>query len=210
MQYFLAGDQPKCKKEYEFFQRFALPDNIKPVLAGYYYGAQIIYQSVFIDKLDPNLVEKIYQQSEMYFESGTQPLTKTPIYEFIIIYSLNYGNKFAEILELVKLTLDKSEISDFSTSWFYQLFFSIYERALLNTGDAQKGLELFKNVEFKTIPVNHKYYMKLRYNLINVEFLIFEKKFDQAKQVIEEMKTISQMIRHKYFYDQAFMIENRI
>ncbi len=55
----------------------------------------------------------------------------------------------------------------------YQLFISVYARALLNTGEAQKALELFK-------------------------------------QVIEEMKTISQMIRHKIFYDKALMFENKI
>ena len=210
LQYFLAGDQVNCKKEYELFQSFELPDTIKPAHAGYYYGAQIIYQSVFKDKLDKNLVKRISQKSDIFFERGTQSETSIPIFEFTIVFSLNYGNKFTEILELVNLIFDKYELSDLSSSWHYQLFLSMYARALLNTGEVQKGLKLFKQVELKTVPVKYSYYIKLRYYLIQAEFLIFEKKINKAKQVIEEIKTISQMLRHKYFYDKALMIENEI
>lgn len=210
MQYFLAGDKPKCKKEYEFFQSFALPDNIKPILAGYYYGTQVIYQSVFMDNLDSGLMDKICKKSEMFYKSGIQTITSNPIFEHVIIYSLNYGNKFTEICQLRNLMLDKYEMVQAATTWHNQLSGIIYARALLNTGEVKKAISLNKQVEIKSIPVNCKYYAGMRFNLVKSEFLIFEKKYNEAKQLLEEVKSVSKMIRYKFFYDKALMFENKI
>lgn len=210
MQYFLAGDQPNCKKEYEVIQSFELPDNLKPLHAAYYYGPQVIYQSVYDNKLDKDLVGEIYQMSDLLYQTGAQSKVSIPDFEFLIIFCLNFGDRFAEIRELINLIFDRYDFSDFSNSWLYQLFFSIHARTLLNTGDVQKGFEFFNQVEFKTIPKSHKYFMKLRYSLIKLEFLIFENKFDEAKQIIAEIKTISHMIRHKFYYDKALMFEKKI
>lgn len=210
MQYFFAGEEANCKKEYELFQNFELSNNLKPRRYGFWYGVQIIYQTVFEEKLESDMIKKYYQKSDEFFESGAQTKVCTPYFEFLIILALNYGNRFTEILEFSKLILDRYDLSESSSSWFYQLFISIHARALLNTGRIQEGFELFNQVEFKTIPINQKYYMKLRYYAIQVEFLLFERKFIEAKKILEEIKTISQMLRFKYFYDQALMIETKI
>lgn len=52
--------------------------------------------------------------------------------------------------------------------------------------------------------------MKLRYYLIKVEFLFCERNFRKATQVLGEIKAISKMIRHKYFYDKALEFDNKI
>lgn len=208
--YVFAGDPVRCKKEYERIRSLQITDNIKPSCAAYYYGAQIIYQSLFEDKLDKNLIESALQRSSMLFESGIQFKTNIPVFELIIVFSLNYGNRFKEILKVADLIFSRYELSGTSFSWRYQLFLSMYARALLNTGEVQKGVEVFQKVKMQNIPINYKCHVKLRFSLIYVEFLMVEKNISRAKQVIEEIKTISKMLRFKFFYDKALLLEKKI
>ncbi len=207
MQYFLAEDQTNCKNEYELFQAFTLTDHIDPALTGYYYGAQFIYQSVFEDMLDRNLLKEIYSKSDQFFKERTQSKAGIPLFEYIVLYSLNYGDCFTEIIRLSNLTFKRYKINSSSYTWRHQLVLLIFARALLNCGNTKAAISLYKQVELKNIPVNYTYYVRLRSGLIQVEFLVFEKKMEEAKSVIEEIKTISKLIRHKYFYDKALMWE---
>jgi hypothetical protein len=79
MQYFLAGDNLKCKREYDFFQKITLDDAIKPANAGYYFGAQLMYQSIFQGKVEPDLMERIYKKSEFLYTIDHLPFLKSKI-----------------------------------------------------------------------------------------------------------------------------------
>ena len=210
MQYFLADDQIKCKDEFELIRSFKIPQNLNPLYTGLFYSPQIIYESVFMSEPDELLMKKIKQKAEFYYHEGIQLKTSIPNYDFLIVFALNIGNQSALILEFAELIFNRYMMIDFHSSWTYQLFISIYARTLLNSGEEKKALELFKQVEFKTIPSNLNYYIKLRYYLIKIEFLIFEKKLTKAKQVVEEVKIISKMIRFKFFYDKAMHFDKII
>jgi tetratricopeptide (TPR) repeat protein len=210
MQYFLAEDNVNCLNEYQQMRSTEIDDNTSPVIAGYYFGAQVIYQSVFYDKVDPDLIHRIYKMSEMYYETGVQHKTVNPIFEHIIIYSLNYGNKFKEICKLMDLMLQRFEVVETALTWHNQLSKIIYARALLNTGNVEKAISTYREAELKIVPVNYKNYVKIRFNLAKAEFLIFEKKYIEAKILLEEIKTVGQMIRHKYLYNKALILESKI
>ena len=210
MQYFLKGDHSACKNEYDFFQKFELPQHFEPALAAYYYGAQLIYQSVFESKPDQNLINEVFLKSGLFFKNGNQSETGIPIFEYIIIYALNYGSCFKEIIKLSNLTIREYQIDSTNNTWRNQLFLLIFARALLNSGEVEEAFTLYKKVNLLNIPVNYKYYVRLRSFLIRIEFLIFENKTEEAKLLIEETKTISQMIRHQYFFDKALLWEARL
>jgi len=210
MQYFLSTNQPLCRKEYEILRTLSLPDHAEPSLAGYYYGAQLIYQSCFEDGPDPKLMEKVYSMSKSMFEKGLQPATGFPIFEYIISYSLNYGDDFTNIVTLSQQVLKRYEIVSSAHTWRHQMFHLIYSRALLNIGELQAAVSLYKRIAIGAIPVNNKYYVRLRYYLIRVEFLTFEKKRTEALTTIEEIKTIAKMIKHQFFYDRALLFEKKV
>ena len=65
-------------------------------------------------------------------------------------------------------------------------------------------------IELHNVPVNYTFYVKLRYKLLLVEFLIFEEKREEAKSLLKEIKTFLEMIRHQYFYTKALMWEARL
>jgi hypothetical protein len=210
MQYFLAGDDNNCKKQYELMHRLELPIDLEPRLAGYYFGAQVIFQAIFMGDIEPGMMDRIYKKSGQLYATGMQEKTINPVFEQIIIYSLNYGDRFDEICKLMEYKLKRFEIVETSYTWRNQLSKIIYARALFNTGKIKQALELFKQVEIKAIPINYRHYVTIRFNLIRVEFLIFLGKRKEAKLLLEEIKNISQMLKLKFFYDKALSFENKI
>ncbi len=210
LQYFLASENTACKNEYDFFQKFELPEYIKPALAAYYYTARLMYQSAFESKIDQNLIREVFLKSAMYLKKGAQAETGIPMFEYILIYAFNYGSCFKEIIKLSNLTIRNYRLDSKNITWRHQLFLLILARALLNSGETEKALALYKKVKLQNIPVNNKYYVRLRSYLIRLEFLVFENKIEEAKELIEEIKAISQMIRHKYFYDKALLWANQL
>ncbi|MGQ8336331.1 hypothetical protein ACUNWD_07245 [Sunxiuqinia sp. A32] len=208
MQHFLAGNQEKSESYYQLIRTNGLPQHSNPIYAGLFYGTQIIYQTYFEKKLDKRILPQINQRCDNYYFEGIQPKTSIPNFELLIIFSLNFGNQFSTIIDFANLVLNRYLIHDLSSEWTCQLFLAIYARALLNSNNKKKALEIFRSVEFKYVPVNYKYYVKLRYYLIKAEFQISENKIALAKQTVEEIKTISKMIRFKFFYDQARLLED--
>ncbi len=210
MQFFLAMDNVNCLKEYELFQTIELPDNTNPATAGYYFCPQLMYQSVFFAEVDSDLISRIYKMSELFYNSGVQSAPDNSIFEHMVFYSLNYGDKFAEICSFMNFISNRFDALNASTTWYNQLAKAIYARALLNTGNIQKALQVFNQAELNIVPVNIKNYVKIRFNLVKVEFLIFKAKCAEAKLLIEEIKTISKMLKLKFFYDKALTIESII
>lgn len=209
MQYYLAGDNLKCKREYDFFQTITLDETVKPANAGYYFGAQLMYQSFFQGKVEPDLMERIYKKSESFYTTGVQAKSTNPVFEHIIVYSLNYGDEFEKICKLMEYMLERFEMVGTSFTWHNQLSKIIYARALLNTGKTKQAIELYNQTELKAVPVSYKNYVKIRFNLIKAEILIFVKKSKEARLLIEEVKTITHMLKLKFFYDRALMLESK-
>ncbi|MDF1574714.1 MAG: hypothetical protein P1P86_05930 [Bacteroidales bacterium] len=209
MQYFLSSNRPLCRKEYEIFRTLSLDEHAEPTLAGYYYGAQLIYQSCFEDGTDPALMEKVFKKSISLFKKELQPASGIPVFEYIISYSLNYGDDFKNIIRLSRQVKKMYELASGKLTWRHQMFHLIYARALLHAGDFQTAVSLYKKTKMGAIPVNNKYYVRLRYYLIRVEFLLLEKKSSEVLSVIEEIKTISKMIKQRFFYDRALFFEKK-
>lgn len=210
MQYFLADDHEKCKLEYEVFQMMEQPEVADHLNVGFYFAPQIIYQSVIEKRLNEGLLEKIHLVFDQIFEEASQLNTNFPNYEFVILFALNYAKMDKEIIKLADHIFTKYDMTGLQSSCLYQLILSIIARALLNTGKIQKAVELFDKVEFSEVPVNMKHYIKIRYDLIKVEFLIHEGNVQKALNKLEEIKSISYLLKFKYFYKNALELEIRV
>lgn len=209
MQYFLSTRETDCSKEYEIIRRLKLSDRMKPALAGYYYGAQMIYQGFFRKGTEPDLVKLVLEKSEWLYARKLQALSGVPDFEYIIAYSLNYGDDFNNILQLSEQAIKRYEITSEPHSWKHQIFLLIYARALLHAGDINKAIELHGETTMGAIPVINKYYVRLRYYLIRLEFLLLEQKKAEALGIIKEMKTIARFIKHHFFYERALVFEEK-
>lgn len=209
MQHFLSNDKEKCKGEYENILVLKLPAGLDSLNAAYYFIPQIMYQSVYENKLAKNILKEVYHLSEKLLKDGIQNKTESPHFEFAIIFALNYGRMNTEIIDLANYVFEKYDLTDLKLSCFYQFFLLVYARALLNMGETKKAFEFYNQVNLKNIsvPENMKYYFRIRFLLIKSEFLIKVGKIVKAKRKLEEIKTLSQMLNTSYFYEVAIEME---
>lgn len=212
MKHFLGGNQEQCKTEYENSLNLKLAEGKGSLNTSFYFIPQIVYQSVYEKKVDENIIKEVYRMSDRLLQNGIQNRIELPQFEFAIIFALNYGRMNKEIIDLARYIFEKYDLTDLKSSCFYQLFLSVYARALLESGEAEKALEFYDQVKFKNvnIPEHMKNYVKIRLLLIKAEFLIYMGKTEKARHKLEKIKTISQMLKAIYFYNNAMEMEKRI
>lgn len=212
MEHFLSENKEQCKAEFERSIDLEFPIGRDPLNTSFYFIPQIIYQSVYEKTLDDDILKVVYSMSDLLLRSGIQERSNLPKFEFAIIFALNYGKMDKEIVELVHHVYENYDLTNVESSCLYQLFQSVYARALLETGKTKKALELYNQVKFKgiNIPDYMKYYVLIRHMLIKAEFLIFAGKFKKAGKTLGKIKEIATMLKFSYFYDNAVCLEKRI
>lgn len=212
MEYFLCGNKELCKAEFEKSIALEFPLAKDSLITSFYFIPQIIYQSVYEQKLDRDIMKVVRSMSDLLLQNGIQNRTELPKFEFAIIFSLNYGDMNTEIIDLVHFVYENYDLTNLNSSCLYHLFLSVYAKALLETGKTQKALELFSQVKFNgiIIPEYMNYYIRIRYMLIKTEFLIYNGKYKKAKKKLDKIKVISKMLNFNYFYDNALCLEKRI
>lgn len=212
IQHFLFEDTEQCKREYGNILTLEFPAGNDSLNSAYYFVPQIMYQSVYENKLGKNILKQIYCLSEKLMKNGIQTRTESPHFEFAIIFALNYGRKNAEIIELSHYIFENYDLTDLKLSCFYQFFLLVYAKALLNKGETEKAFEFYDQVNLKkvNVPDQMKYYFRIRVLLIMSEFLIKMGKSKKAKRKLEKIKTLSQMLNSSYFYECAKEIEQKI
>lgn len=212
MKYFLTENQEQCKAEYNNSLALKSQVNTDHINTSDYFTPQIIYQSVYKKQLDNNIIREIYRVSEKLFQTGIQQSNEIPQFEFEIIISLRYGRMNKEIIELSQYIISKYNFTDLTNSCFYQLFLSIFALALLETGEQQKAIELYDQINFRNIhfPELMKNYFKIRLMLIQTRFLIYKGKLKKGQRLLEKVKTISLMLKFSYFYNSALELERDI
>lgn len=210
VQSFFEKDYPQCNHEIGWLQQLILPWDASPMTAGFYDSAQVIFSSAVIHDFNDEQWKNIQNRSRMFYEEQIQPVTSMPMYEYLIVNALNYGDEFKKIESFIKMALKRYVLSDYSTAWMYQLFIAFYSRALLNLDKTEEAKELFQQVEFKNIPATYNYYVKLRYYLIRYEFLMHDENITEAKEILQEIKVVAKMIRYKYFYEKAQSLEDKL
>lgn len=212
MQHFFSENIEGCKSEYENSLKLKLPSGKSSLNSSFYYIPQIIYQSVYEKKLNKNILEEVYRISYQLLQSGIQNRTDDPHFEITIIFALNYGAMYKEIIDLAKYIFGNYDLSYLKSSCFYQLFLSVYAKALLETGETKKAVECYEQVKFNNvnIPEHMKYYVKVRLLIIKTEFLIYKGEFKKVWLILEKIKSISKMLKFSYFYNCALEIEKRI
>mgnify|MGYP003835667925 CR=1 FL=1 len=205
MRYFLRDDKDQCKEEYNYIKTLPVPKEGNPLSTSYYFVPQLIYLSVYRKKVDQEMLEEIYQTAKRFIENGIQRRTEIPTFEIGIILALHYGKMSKAIIDLSHFVFENYELAGLQRSISYQLFLSVYARALLATGEEIRAVEFYRQVKFKQLnfPMHMKYYLKIRLMLIKAEFLIHKKELIHAKKILVKTAAISQKLRFTHFYREA-------
>ncbi|RKD91523.1 NACHT domain-containing protein [Mangrovibacterium diazotrophicum] len=209
-QFFFEKDMENLQAEAGWFAQIQQPEKLVPLTAGFYYAVQIMSEVFLQNRFSDQLMQRIMKQSEQFLTDKAQLKFSFPIFEYLVANALNYANRFNEIVTVTNAVTDKYILDKHRSSWLYELMRAFYARALLNTGEEEIARENLKEVELRSVSVNYKYYVKLRYYLVQVDFLLHDEKTGQAIELLDEIKSIAKMIKFKYFYDQASTIEKKL
>jgi hypothetical protein len=212
MQYFLSEDRTNCKTIYNVM-RSMQPKELNTLEMNTYNSAiQVLYQSFFEEEPEQILMHRMHKLADQRVKEGIKTWSDIPVFEYTIICAMNFGNNFKEIIELYERIQMKFKDSQNLKAWKFQLGHSIYARALLNSGQDQLAKKVYEEEELFLVqlPANQKNYLSIQFNLIRIEFLIRDEQFDDAQRILEEIKTISHMLRFSYFYNIALKFEQFI
>ncbi len=210
MQYFLLDDQVKCMKTFKTIRALVPEKYASMTVAAYYFSAHIIFQSDGSREIRSLPLQTIFNAVELYSKDPGPYRTASTVFWLNLFAALNYASNYAEIIKLFKRAQQYNNDILSLQSWEFQLCRLIYARALLKEGKAEKARRIFDREELLSVPYNCKNYVALQHMFIQLEFLVHAHKFDEARQIINKIKTISQVLKFKYFYKKAVNFERTI
>ncbi|MGD9930988.1 MAG: hypothetical protein AB7U05_13300 [Mangrovibacterium sp.] len=210
MQGLFALDENKCLTEYKNTQQLDCSDFEVPLFAGYYFAVRILYQSIFEHKTDAAVLNEILSYSNRLLNQEVSNLSSFPQFEISVVYRYNLCDKFDEVLQLVRFIEDHYDLNPANVNCFTQLYQFCHARALLHTGEEEKALHIYKNMDPIRFPFHMKNYLQLNADLIRADFLFYRKKTKKLRKLVEEMKSLSTILKFDYFYKRAELIEQKL
>ncbi|MFY9154263.1 MAG: hypothetical protein WAO52_19740 [Prolixibacteraceae bacterium] len=212
MKYFLSENAEQCKVEYEKYARLDNLISRNSLKTSFYFIPQILYQSKNGQGEISDITEAVYRVSEHLLKEGIQKRTQIPQLEFAVIFSYNYAKMYREIKEMTSYIFDNYDFSELKSSCFYQLFLSVYAKALYELGEESEAFEIYEQVQFDktSIPPNMRCFVVIRFLLVKAQFQIYLKKLKKAKKTLQKIKEIAEMLRFSYFFNKALEMEGSI
>jgi hypothetical protein len=208
MKGFLSGNDSICHSVYEMNAQVDRTGFKDPVLAGLSDAVGIIYQSCILKYARLITIEEIIQTSRNLKASALHQGTKMPVYEFTVLFSLDYTDRFEDIIKLVKHIHSSYDLSGLDYFVFYQYHLLCYARALLHAGHTQEARQFYRRFELTEVPPLMKYYMLVKKYFIDIEFLLSEGNCSGAIALIENIRNISRVLQFRYFFARADKLRN--
>jgi hypothetical protein len=210
MKGFHAGNDSICHSVYEMNSQVDCAGFKDPMVAGFSDAVSIIYQSCIRKYARLITIEEIIQVSRNLNAAAVQEGVKTPVYEFTVLFSLNYTDRFNDIIKLAKHIQFSYDLSGLTSSFFYQYHLLCYAHALLHTGHPEEAMQFYKQYELTEVPPLMKYYMLIRKYFIDIDFLLYDGNYSGAMALIENIRNISRVLQFKYSFAIADKLRNQM
>ncbi len=210
MKGFLSGNDSICHSVYEMISQVDRSGFKHAMVAGFSDAVSIIYQSCIFKYARVLTIEEIIEVSRNLIASAVKEAVKTPVYEFIVLFSLNHTDRYLDIIRFVKHVQTSYDLSGLTSSFFYQYHLLFYAHALLHTGNPEEALQIYHRYESTEIPLLMKYYMLIRKYFIDIDFLLSKGNSSGALVLIENIRNISRVLQFKYFFAMADKLRNQL
>lgn len=206
----LSGNDSVCHTVYEMNSQFDRSGFKDPLVAGFSDAVSIIYQSCILKYARVLTIEEILRVSRNLIPSALKEDVKLPVYEFIVLFSLNYTDRFEDIIRLFKHIQSSYDLSGLTSSFFYQYHLLCYAHALLHTGNPEEAFQIYRRYESTEVPPLMKYYMLIRKYFIDIDFLLYDRNSSGALTLIENIRNISRVLQFKYSFAIADKLRNQL
>lgn len=197
--FFLNQNEKAARKEYSLLKHYENQIVLPYENVVYLINARIVYNYEYKGVLVRDFIMKIAHSCNniRVLMSLIDTMSYCKQYEMItILYRIleNYSDK--EGIDM--------QVRFFKFSTLY------YALALLHSGESKLALEIFHNTKIETFPVNSKYFAKIKYKIIQVEFMLFLNKYEKAERYIRYIGETAKALKFRWFESQAALLAERL
>ena len=207
---FLSGNDSICHAAYETNRQIERNGTTIPVVEGLSNAIIIIYQSLICKYSEPLTIEEILRVSTDLKATSRQSGEKLPVYEFIILFSLNFTDRYNDMLKLIAHINSSYDLSGLTSSGFYQHHLLCHAQALFHTGHQEDAVNVYRRFEMTEIPPLMKYYLLIQKYFIDIDFMLYEGNHEGALALAENIRNISRVLQFRYFFARADRLRNEI
>lgn len=207
MEGFLGNASEKCQHAISALKNepYPCPDDAQSTT--YYFTPLILHQAQTAQVLSPELSAQIHETALRLGSLAPSPHNRPFLFEFNMIFAFNLAGFHQETLRYTSLTEEGILVKNIPDSPEYQLAKLCKARALLHAGNPDLALKIFPKEKIRNFPEGKKYYFQLQADLIKAEFLLLRKKEKRAAKLLKEIRNISEMLRFRYFKQQAITLK---
>jgi len=210
MKGFLSGNDSICHNSYEINRQNETSGLKDPLTVGLSDAIAIIYQSCILKYARLKTIEEIIQTSEYLNSSEAKQQTKIPVYEFTILFSLSFTDRFRDIIKLADHIQSYYNLSGLGSSPYYQYFTLCYAQASLHSDQEEKALILYHQAVSTEVPPLMRYFLLIMKYFIDIDFALHEGNNTGALTLIKNIRNISRVLQFRYFFNRADKLRNLI
>ncbi|WP_372773837.1 hypothetical protein [Mangrovibacterium sp.] len=207
---FMLRDKEGCFREYRKVQNIDSTDLNNLMFAGRYFLVSVMFQACFLKRISPELWQQIIDRIDYFKNKLPSKTEQNPAIEDVVVFALNYGDCFAEVIDVVNYSNNFSDREGTTSSCYFKLSQLCFARALLHLGREDEGLEHYLHVKFDQIPQNMYCSVFIRIHLIKVEFLIYQGHHHKANELLDTILELAHMLKFDYFIQKAEILKATI
>lgn len=207
---FYSLDYEVCSVEFEFIKRIDHTELSANYLLGYYFSSYFLYASLNNDYGIRGMLENVILTSGKLGMKDPQPLRFIPSFDFFMVYNLNTCDSFEEIKIIAEYSDRAYDISQMKISPFYHFYKLCHARSLLHTGEINRAMELFQQIEIHEFPYHMKHFMKINVNLALIDFMEYQKKTSEALELLSEANSLAQLMGYNFFLQKIALLEVKL
>lgn len=206
-QYFM---QKEWDKLHFYFEKINKIKNTRENLPIKTFCSIIYNHFVKNEKTEKYLPQLLEKEKSFNNENSTQ-IEAMPYSIFILVIALDFCEHYEEVKTVISTCVSYYKIpSHLRNNRLYRFMRFLYARALLKTGQGDKALRYFNEKETIIAPVYTQYFWRLCTYFIKYDFVLYQKDYVKAKQILERIKSISKMLDYRFFEEKANSLEKKL
>lgn len=210
MKGFYSLDIEACSLAFKSIGRINYNELNSPLSLGYYFSTWFLYAYLNNYQKRDDMLKKFLAASENLRLKGLPLLQFNPDFEFLVVYHLNMCDFFEECRFVEEYLTGLNYSVQNKSSGFFQFYKICYARSLFHTGEQNKALELYQQVNFNNFPFYMKHFMMINVNLAKYDFLEFSNKTAEAFILLQETRLLANQMGYRYFVQKADELESKL
>lgn len=203
----LISDPEQCRCIYELFLTMDLNTIDDQVYRGFYLYVLITYQGIYLKQaIEPKLIQLVHAQIKFFeFARNEKSIHDNDII-FLVVFALCHTGCFKEAVEIAESASTQLDSMKYKNNPYFKLFQLYHSYALLKLKRQKEALALYQKVKFDSIPSHMYFYLQIRIEFINAEFLFYQNRKEKAMKKINTILRLCKMLKYELLHEKALKL----